>query len=397
MMYKLKYILVFPIFVLIRLLRPLVLIRIGKLSSSRIGHFAANTEIYLCERLAGINKPASRCVDLFYVNSRISNQQLFKMWQRTIRIWPSYLLAPIYAWNKIIPGGQVHDVGSNTRADRDVHNLLDVYPAKLTFNDDEEELGKKLLIEMGLPLGCLFVCLFVRDSAYLGDVYPEASWEYHNYRDSDINNYVTAVRELVSRGYYVVRMGEKVKEPLNIKSNKVIDYATIGMRSDFMDIYLGAKCKFCISTGSGWDAIPAWLFRKPTIFTNLVPLGYAPTFSDKYIITTKVHFDVLRNRPLTLREIFSRGVGLCLKESDYTSKGIKLLENTPDEIKDVVIEMIEYLDKGHCVSDDDLFLQNKFWGLYMAQPKASDLKPLHGEIRARFSASYLRNNTWWLS
>jgi putative glycosyltransferase (TIGR04372 family) len=50
------------------------------------------------------------------------------------------------------------------------------------------------------------------------------------------------------------------------------------MKSDFMDIYLGAKCTFCISTDAGWEAVPALVSQKPTIFTNLAPFGYLPTF-----------------------------------------------------------------------------------------------------------------------
>ena len=43
-----------PIILLIRLLRPLIIIRFGLLVGQRIGHFAGNTELYLCERDAGI-------------------------------------------------------------------------------------------------------------------------------------------------------------------------------------------------------------------------------------------------------------------------------------------------------------------------------------------------------
>src|SRR5438132_1828901 len=41
----------------LRAIRPWLLIRIGILTSERIGHLAANTELYLCERDAGINRP----------------------------------------------------------------------------------------------------------------------------------------------------------------------------------------------------------------------------------------------------------------------------------------------------------------------------------------------------
>ena len=61
------YILSVPAVLVIRLIRPWLLVRLGGLESSRIGHFAANTELYLCERDAGINIPKQRYVDLFYM------------------------------------------------------------------------------------------------------------------------------------------------------------------------------------------------------------------------------------------------------------------------------------------------------------------------------------------
>ena len=133
-----------------------------------------------------------------------------------------------------------------------------------------------------------FVCLIVRDSAYLDSQIPN-DWNYHNYRDSDIQNYVLAAEALAERGYFVIRMGAKVHAAMNSAHPKVIDYATNGMRSDFMDIYLGAKCHFAISTGSGWDSIPE-IQRRPVVFVNYVPVGYLSTFRNLTISIVKHHF-----------------------------------------------------------------------------------------------------------
>ena len=56
------YILLLPIILLIRLISPIILIRFGELMSSRIGHLAANTELYLCEKETSINK-----LNIFYI------------------------------------------------------------------------------------------------------------------------------------------------------------------------------------------------------------------------------------------------------------------------------------------------------------------------------------------
>ena len=57
--------------------------------------------------------------------------------------------------------------------------------------------------------------------------------------------------------------------------------------SDFMDVYLGAKCSFCISTSLGFDQIP-YLFKRPRAILSL-PVGDFQTYSDKNLVMTKKH------------------------------------------------------------------------------------------------------------
>lgn len=386
-----------PAVIMIRLIRPWLLVRLGGLISSRIGHFAGNTELYLCERDAGINVPKERYVDLFYMGYRpICNEQLATMWKRVLRVWPAWILAPISQVNRLIPGGATHEIGNNTQHDRDVHNLLDRLPPQARFTEEEEAKGEAGLRSMGIMVGAKFVCLHVRDSAYLDAHLQGMDFSYLNYRDSDIQNYILAAEELASRGYFVVRMGAKVREAIKTDHPRVIDYATNGMRSDFMDVYLGAKCEFCISTSSGWDAVPV-LFRHPIVYVNCVPLGYFPTCRSQVLGITKHHFSEAKNRELTLAEIFTHGVGLWMSTSDYESQGVKLIENTPEEIRDVVVEMAERLNGSWLPHDDDDALQKHFWEIFPTRAlEATNKRPLHGEIRARFGATFLRNNRGWL-
>lgn len=390
------YILAVPVLLVLRLIRPWLLVRWGGLITTRIGHFVANTELYFCECDAGINVPKQRHVDLFYRGSTICNQQLATMWKRVLRIWPVWILAPISRVNRMIPSGGSHEIGDNTQGALDVHNLLDRFPPHLKFTPEEEARGAAGLSAMEIPPDAPFVCLIVRDSAYLDAHQPAVDWNYHNYRDSDIQNYVLAAEELSNRGYFVIRMGTKVKEAMKSAHPRVIDYATNGMRSDFMDIYLGAKCEFCISTGTGIDAIPE-MFRRPIVYVNMIPLGYLHTFRKEFISLTKKHISKEEGRILTMREIFNHGVGFCLHTSDYASKGIELIENTPEEILDIVIEMAERLNGTWQPHEDDEALQRRFWEIFPTDAvDAYQGRPLHGEIRARFGAHFLRNNREFL-
>jgi len=314
------------------------------------------------------------------------------MWSRVINIWPEIILIPIARINKLFPGWEIHEIGLETHNARDIHNLYDSSKPHLKFRADEEKKGQLLLTSMGISKSDKFVCVIVRDSAYL----PRNNWAYHNFRDCNIDNFILAAEELAARGYFVIRMGAKVIKPFISSNPKIIDYACNGTRNDFMDIYLGAKCHFCLSTGTGWDAIPE-IFRRPVAYVNLVPLGYLLTFRKDVINLTKHHYFKKQDRQLSLSQIFQLDVGFCFAASQFKDKEILLIENSPEEIKDVVIEMEERLTgKWQGVLSDEN-LQNAFWKIFPCNAISEYTKgPLHGEIRSRFSTIFLRNNESWL-
>jgi hypothetical protein len=266
-----------PFVILIRLISPFYLIRFGYLISHRIGHFVANTEIYLCEKDEKINCPINlNYIDIFFLAYEpICNKQLSNMWRRKLNIFPRKIIQPLYVANKLIPGFAKHEISANTQEDRDVHNLMKSYSPHLSFTQEEEKMGNLILEKLGVPENSKFVCLIVRDDAYLNQ-HMGGSFDYHNYRDCNILNYIKAAEYLANQGIYVIRMGAVVKNKLVSKNIKIIDYATNGMRTDFMDIYLGAKCYFCISSSLGWDAIPE-VFNRPIVYTNILPFGFLRT------------------------------------------------------------------------------------------------------------------------
>ena len=390
------FILAVPFLIIIRAIKPFFLVRFGILISSRIGHLAANTELYLCEKDAGINKIKKSHIDIFYLKyTPICNEYLVVLWKRILHIWPKFIIHPIVWLNDKIPGGQIHIIGNNTQSDRDVHNLLDKYSPHITFTLNEENEGIMKLQEIGIPKNSKFVCLLVRDSEYLSSHIKSNNWDYHNYRDCNIGNYYLVANELTKRGYYVIRMGVKVKNAFNSENRMIIDYATSGMRTAFLDVYLGAKCDFCISTSAGWDAIPL-IFRKPILYAPIVPLGYFFTFSKRFSAITKHHIDIKESRELSLNEIFERNVGFCLSSEDYYKNGVSLIENTPEEIRDLVIEFIDKNNNSWTEDVNDQKLHEIFWKKFPIDKLDSKGVPLHGEIKSRFGTSFLRTNTNWL-
>jgi len=371
-----------PFLLIVRLLRPWLILRFAPLPSERIGHFAGNIEVYLCERDAGINVPSRRFVDVFYYNARISNSQLKRMWDRRLRVCP-FDISLLDRLNRWLPGGEEHGIPM-PHQDRDVHGLLASTQPHLSFTIDEEQIGSVGLRNLGVPEGTPFVCFHARDSAYLETIYPNFDCSYHDYRDSSIHNYVPAVEELSRRGYYAIRMGAVVKEALNVSNCRIVDYAANGDRTDFMDVFLGAKCTFFISSGTGIDAIPM-IFRRLSLFVNFVPLEYGRYGQPGHLFIPKKHWLRGERRFMTFREILGSGAGRFLWSEKFEQRGIELVENTPEEIRALAIEMDERLKGMWQTTEADEELQRRFWSLF----KPSEL---NGVFRARIGAEFLRQH-----
>lgn len=407
-MYLLKKILVIIEFsmaivlvLMVYILQPVFLIRWHRLNSSRIGHFAADTELYCCERDSGINVPKGLYVDLFYFQrGNVCNNQLAVMWKRELNIIPSCIgvifdkasiiidfLSPVFGSIKL------HIIPDNVSHDRDVNNLLEGSKPHLKFTKNENKKGQSWLNKNKIPNNAKIVLLMVRDSAYLDNSLPEYNWEYHSYRDSDISHFFDVSEELAGKGFYVIRMGQTVAKKLQLKHQKVFDYATNGMRTDFIDIFLSSICTFIVSTGTGIDSVACTCFRKPSVFVNISPVGYFPSYSSNTLLLSKHYISTNSNKELTLSEIFKNNVGYCNNTKCYYDKEVELVESTSGEITDVVLEMVARLDGSWQEEYNDQHIHSRFLDIYRKYISDKNKKQLiHGEIRFRYSMNFLRNN-----
>lgn len=345
-------------------------IKFSNFLSWRIGHLVGNTEVYLCERDEGLQSG----FHIWTHYGPIANEQIALMLKRVMHVSPAHFTALVILINKMFPGWEKNEIGTNT-LDRDPKNLLEKYPPHLTFTPEELERGEKTLRTWGVK--GKFVCLMVRDSAYLPTL------TYHNYRDCDIDTYREAALMLADRGYTVFRMGAKVLKPF-IKHPQIFDYAN-GMRSDFMDVYLGAHCAFCVSTSTGWDAIPQ-AFRRPMCYTNFVPFEYMNTWLPKSLVIWKHHLK--DGKRMTVEEIHSSGAGRFMRLDAFEDAKITLVDNTPEEILEVVREMADMVE-GKFTPEE----QFEFWHHFPRIFEPITGQPLHGDIRTNIGSHFLKQYT----
>ena len=372
-------ILAVPAVLLMRLVRPLLTIRVGPLSSSRIGPFSAHVELYLCERDAGLH--GQRTLDLFFHARPVCNRQLQAMWERTLPV--SRFAAALARVNRWFPGADAHRIPMQPNGERDIRGLFATGTQHLAFTAEERRRGWAFLHERGIHEGTPYICFLAREALYLAATYPDRNWDYHNYRNTDVRSLLPAVEALTRLGYAVLRMGVVVRAPLDTANPRIIDYASHG-RTEFLDIFLSAHCRFYLGDPSGIVGIPM-TFRRPIAFVNYIPFEYVHSWDPRHLFIPKKLWLRAERRLLTFRDILESGVGRLHWTEEYERRGIEVIENTPEEIAALAIEMDERLQGTWQAAAEDEELQRRFWSLFASSG-------LHGVIRSRIGAAFLREH-----
>ena len=380
--------------VAIRVVYPFRHYKIGRLPSHEIGHYATNIEVYLCEKDAQLNNHNKKSRDIWYRNptAGVSNQQLDKMWARTIKISTSPIVRYTDAISRRLPGRAKFAI---IHHDRDAYALFDKMAPHLSFTSQEILEGEQFLDSVRTFPGQKFVCLAVRDSSYKRAQFEDRDIAKDDYRNNDIRNYQIVAEQLAKDGYLVFRMGAKVERPFVTTSPQVIDYASNGMRSEFLDIYLGANCELFISSVLGIDSIPE-IFRRPRVLTNYIPIGNFGKYGPRDLIIPKQYWLKGESRFLRFSEIVAsnNGLGSCTSSYEYESAGLELVENSPSEILHATYELLNRHQEDAPQNAESQELVAKFWSLYY-QLKPAPIKSFVEGQEPNIGSHFLKNNLHW--
>ena len=139
---------VFIFLVTLKVFSPILSLRVGNLISNRIGHYAANTEIYLCEKEILKNNSRKIVIDLFSIKViPVCNLFLHKMISRELIILPNYLISRILYINKAFFKLNIVLINIDKEdGDRDISNLFDKTFPHLKFTKKEIKEGNMHLI-----------------------------------------------------------------------------------------------------------------------------------------------------------------------------------------------------------------------------------------------------------
>lgn len=229
-------------------------------------------------------------------------------------------------------------------------------PPLLRLSDEDNERGKHRLQQLGLPENAWFVCLHVRELPHAPNKMNVSS------RDADINTYLLAMETIVKHGGWIIRMGSPTMTPL-APMKQVIDYAHSPLKSDWMDVFLWSQCRFSIGTNSGPYIVPS-LFGIPSVITNWLPLGTPPHFGNSIFIP-KLLWSEDKNRYLSFEEMISLPFGIEEHSQFYPLNRLQVRDNTPEDINDLILEVIEMIEQKQKNDENSLRLQNKIRNLFI--------------------------------
>ena len=374
---------------IIILIKHLILLRFGLIHSDRMGHFITDTALYLIEKKKIEKK--KKLLDFLYFPKKISNQQIKKMWRREISISSVYLIRPFWLIFSFL-NLRDHLAGISKTQCRDIKNLLPKNKNIIKFTEEEIAYCKNIL-KINKINEKKIILMILRDSNFLKKTMLKKGkmhlFNYHNFRNPDVNTYKKAIKFLLKNDYHVIRMGKHLQKKLPIKNKKYVELFNSKFHSDLLEIYLGSICKFCISSSTGYDEVPK-IFNRPILYTNVCPISDIQANSKNFMIIFQRYFDSFSKKELTFTEIVKKNCHEIYSSFEFKKKKIFLKENTSDEIYQATKEFLNILNKKGFKKTK---LQNFFWTNFKKKIVKKSTFCTHEVFNARISEFFLKKIT----
>jgi putative glycosyltransferase (TIGR04372 family) len=207
----------------------------------------------------------------------------------------------------------------------------------LALTAEESAAGRAQLAQLGLPAGAWFACVHTGDtgSPTLPDLGP-------------------AIRSTVARGGWVVLMGDSAATRPS-PAPLVIDYTSSAARSETMDLYLFAACRFFVGAALGPAQVPP-LFGVPCALVDWAPGGMRP-YSARDLYLPRLWRAGAPEHFLGLPETMAPPLGFAAGYAHERALGLTPLHSTSAEIAELVDEMLDRVEgSSTCVERDALLL-----------------------------------------
>ncbi|MDB5799590.1 MAG: hypothetical protein JWL63_529 [Rhodocyclales bacterium] len=348
--------------------------------TDRIGHFALEIDCLLkAQKLGDIPK---RRYFILAPDKRTANQHLRQCWQALIPIYTNqvgcFLLGCLsLRWLMRYDVSHYLLAPHHAQEAYRIHARWQGRSALLQLDSDDEIWGQAKLQELGIPETAWFVCVHAREAGF-----SPVDEALHSHRNSNIEITIPAMQEIVQRGGWIIRIGDPTMRPLP-STPHIIDYAHHSLKSDRLDVILCAKARFILGNSSG-IALVGTVFNVPCAIANMIPTPDL-WFSAKDISIPKRLWSTKVECYLHLEEAMAHPIGALRYASLFHSHGIRVDENSEEEIRDLAIEMLDRLEGKFIDTEEDKNRWNLLYGILNEQYYSH-------KSAARFSTLFIRRH-----
>ena len=223
-------------------------------------------------------------------------------------------------------------------------------PVEINLTLEQDKRGRKALLRLGIPEGKLFVCLYVRDAAFVKKYSTRMIFKHYT---ADIRTYRKAIKTISDKGFYVIRMGDPSAVSIS-DDGHFIDYVHTSHYSKLLDLYLYRHCTVMVCSGGG-PRFASIFYSRDTIVTNWAHIhlcGYCIGKNDVFI--TKHVYSIHQDRFLCLREQLELIDTVTDNWGFFDPNEFILVDNDEDEINQVIVEWYDRHVEGADNRDDNL-------------------------------------------
>lgn len=366
-----KFLIVLPAFFFLALLKLFFNFRLSTLQAERIGHLSGEIDIYL--RKKQLFNP-DRNFKRYIVIGSACNKTLLLLLKRYVPIIESKFLYRVLLICKTFKFMKIffEELGLDSRA----YYIYKRTKSPINLSDQEEIKGYKLIYQYyGIKEEDWWVCFHAREEGYL-----DSKYNYHNYRNSNILNMYSAMEYITSLGGYAIRYGSHGITKLDTTNPKIIDYTFSNHKSDFLDVFLAAKCKFFVGNTSGPRDL-AKMFSVPYILTNLIGYSHITPSPTSLFIPKKVMYNkkILSFEECKNFSLFDPHKSFHYSTSlGFSMRKLTLLENSSEEILGSVKDLICKLNNEPIpmnIKNLQIKFKNDYFGYSSDIHDAGDLAP----------------------
>lgn len=215
--------------------------------------------------------------------------------------------------------------------------------ATFRLTDEEVEARSALFAHLGIERDAKIVVLHARSPKYWGARSPGLD-AVNSFRDADIAGYGPAIELLIDSGYHVVRIGDDGMDRSPIIDERFLDAPFHPDYTPFLDVAVTSCCDLFLHSCSGPMELARGFGRRLAGVNGYLNNYWSAEPGEFFL--AKGYELVDGGGRLSIPELINLDLCAVRGAEDLARAGVRLVENTPAEIRSAIAELVPMIDRG---------------------------------------------------